>query len=145
MAERVKRRRRRSVVLGVPAAIVAVLAIIALWRVGAPVDREPGAAGTMGINEKREASLASIEVRQLTSDRTFWAGEIDEQPVFVVSARPIRLEPGSHVSIVGHLEPAPPVDVAQREWRVDEATARAVEKLGTYLRARSIEPASSHR
>jgi hypothetical protein len=140
VAEVVKPRRRRAVVLGVPATIVAVLALIALLRVGGSSQREPGAAGTMGVNADRRVSLSSIEVRQLTSERTFWAGEIDEQPVFVVSARPIKVEPGSHVSIVGHLEPAPPIDVAQREWRVDEATARAVEKLGTYLRARSIEP-----
>jgi hypothetical protein len=140
MAEPVKRRRRRAVVLGVPAVIVAVLAIIALWRVGAPADNEPGAAGTMGVNEKREASLASIEVRQLTSDRTFWAGEIDAEPVFIVSERPITLEPGSHVAVVGHVEPAPPIDVAQREWRIDEATARAVRQRGTYLRAREITP-----
>jgi hypothetical protein len=139
MAETVKRRRRQAVVLGVPAAIVAVLAIVALLRVGAPAEREPGAAGTMGVNDKRDASIARIEVRQLTSDRTFWAGTIDEDPVFVASERPITLEPGSFVSIVGRVEPAPAIDVAQREWRVDQATARAVLERGTYVRATSIE------
>ena len=138
MAEVVKPRRRRAVVLGVPAAIVAVLATIALLRIGGPADREPGAAGTMGLNADREASLDRIEVRQLTSDRTFWAGAIDEQPVFIVSERPMKLEPGAYVAVVGRMQPAPRLEVAQRQWRVDEATARAVEEVGAYLRATSI-------
>jgi hypothetical protein len=141
VAEVVKPRRRRAVVLGVPAIIVAVLAMIALLRLGAPGEREPGAAGTMGVNPDREASIASIEVRQLTSDRTFWAGAIDEEPVFVVSERAIRLEPGSRVALVGRMEPAPRLDVAQRQWKVDEATARAVQERGSYLRATSITTA----
>jgi len=138
VAEVLKPRRRRAVVLGVPAAIVAVLAMIALLRIGGPADREPGAAGTMGVNADREASLDRIEVRQLTSDRTFWAGAIDEQPVFVVSERAVKLEPGAYVAVVGRMQPAPRVEVAQRQWRVDEATARAVEEVGAYLRATSI-------
>jgi hypothetical protein len=141
MAEVVKRRRRRAVVLGVPAAIVAVLAIIALVRIGGPDRNEPGAAGTMGVNANREASIASIEVRQLTSDRTFWAGSIDEPPVFVVSERPVRVNPGSHVAVVGHVHAAPPIDIARREWDIDEATARAVREHGSYLRATSITAA----
>jgi hypothetical protein len=138
VAEVVKPRRRRAVVLGVPAAIVAVLALIALLRVGGSSQREPGAAGTMGVNADRRVSLSSIEVRQLTSERTFWAGEIDEQPVFVVSERPVTLEPGSHVAVVGRMQPAPPIEIAERQWNVDEATARAVQELGSYLRATSV-------
>jgi hypothetical protein len=98
-------------------------------------------AGTIGVNETHEASLERVEVRQLTSDRTFWAGEIDEPPVFVVSERPVKVQPGSYVAIVGHVEPAPAIDVAEREWRVDANTARAVKELGTYVRAREIKPA----
>ena len=139
MAEVMKRRRRRpAVVLGVPAVIVAVLAIIALMRIGGPADREPGATGTIGLNASREASLERIEIRQLTSDRTFWAGEIEDPPVFVVSPTRITLEPGAYVAIVGRVEPAPAIDVAEREWRVDQATARAVKDIGTYVRATSI-------
>jgi hypothetical protein len=140
MAEQVKPRRRRAVVLGVPAAIVAVLAVIALWRVGAPDERERGAAGTAGVNEARETSIQSIEVRQLTSSRTFWAGDIDEPPLFVVSERAVTLEPGAYVAIVGRLQPAPPIEVAERDWQVDQATARAVHERGSYLRATSIRP-----
>jgi hypothetical protein len=140
MAEVVKRRRRPAVVLGVPAIIVAVLAIIALMRIGGPRE-EPGATGTIGVNASREATLERIEVRQLTSDRTFWAGEIDEPPVFVVAPEKITIEPGAYVSVVGRVEPAPAIDVAAREWRVDEATARAVKEIGTYVRATSVRRA----
>jgi hypothetical protein len=141
MAEVVKPRRRRAVVLGVPAAFVAVLAIIALMRVGGPDEDEGGAAATTGVNADREASIASIEVRQLTSERTFWAGSIDEPPVFVVSSAPVNVAPGSHVALVGHVHPAPPIEIAQREWNIDEGTARAVREHGSYLRATSITAA----
>jgi hypothetical protein len=136
-----RKRRRRAVVLGVPAVIVAVLALAALWRVGAPPDSEPGAAGTIGLNPDRRASLERVQVRQLTSERTFWAGTPDEEPVFVVSDRPLRIEPGSEVTIEGRVEAAPATDVARREWDIDEATARAVRERGVYVRASRIVPA----
>ena len=132
------KRRRRSVVLGVPAAIVAVLTIVALWRIGVPAGGENGAAGTMGVNADRHASLHDVEVRQLTSDRTFWAGERDEDPVFIVSEQRVRFEPGTSVTITGTLVPAPDVAAARRQWGVDEATARAVHERGVYVRATEI-------
>ena len=135
-----QKRRRRAAVLGVPAVIVAVLALAALWRVGTPPDGEPGAAGTIGLNPDRRASLDRVQVRQLTSERTFWAGALDEEPVFIASDRPIRLEPGSEVSIEGRVEAAPEVDVARRRWGIDEATARAVRERGVYVRASRITP-----
>lgn len=133
-----RRRRRRAVVLGVPALIVAVLALAALWRVGDPAGGEPGAAGTIGLNSDRRASLERVVVRQLTSDRTFWAGARNEDPVFVVSDTPVQIEPGTEVTIVGRVEPAPESDVARRAWNVDEATARAVHDRGVYVRATEI-------
>jgi len=140
MAEVVKRRRRRpAVVLGVPALIVAVLAIIALMRIDGPREGEPGATGTIGVNPSRQASLERIEVRQLTSDRTFWAGEIEDQPVFIVAPERVTIEPGAYVAVVGRVEPAPAIDIAEREWHVDEATARAVQELGSYVRATSVK------
>jgi hypothetical protein len=135
-----RRRRRRAVVLGIPALIVAVLALAALWRVGDPSGGEPGAAGTIGLNSDRRASLERVVVRQLTSERTFWAGAGNEDPVFVVSDAPVRIEPGTEVTIVGRVEPAPASDIARREWKVDEATARAVHERGVYVRATEIRP-----
>jgi len=135
-----RKRRRRAAVLGVPAVIVAVLALAALWRVGTPPDGEPGAAGTIGLNPDRRASLDRVQVRQLTSEHTFWAGSLDEEPVFIASDRPIRLEPGSEVAIEGRVEAAPEVDAARRRWGIDEATARAVRERGVYVRASRITP-----
>lgn len=133
-----KRRRRRAVVLGVPAVIVAVLALVALWRIGPPATRDSRVVGTTGINADREASLERVPVRQLTSGRTFWAGDPDDDPVFVVSDAPVRLEPGAIVRIVGRVEPAPDIEAARREWGVNESTARAVQERGTYVRASKI-------
>jgi hypothetical protein len=126
-----ERRRRRAVVLGVPAAIVAVLAAVALWRVG-----------TIGLNPERTATLDRVEVRQITSPRTFWAGALDDDPVFVVAERPIHLEPGSRVTVEGRVEAAPAVEAARREWGLDEATARAVRERGVYVRATRIRAQS---
>jgi hypothetical protein len=133
-----RRRRRRAVALGVPALVLALLTIVALWRVGAPRSGEPGSAGTMGLDVDRRASFERITVRQLTSSRTFWAGSLDEEPVFVVVNQPLHLEPGNDVAIEGQVEPAPPVEVARREWNVDEPTARAVLERGVYVRARAV-------
>lgn len=132
------RRRRRAVVLGVPAVVVGLLALMALWRVGAPRDGEPGAAGTIGLHPDRRATLAGVEVRQLTSDRTFWAGSIEDAPVFVVMDRAMRLEPGARVTVEGRVAAAPDVEQATREWGIDEATARAVRERGVYLLASRV-------
>lgn len=134
------RQRRRAVVLGVPAVVVAALALAALWQIGDPRGGEPGAAGTIGLSADRRARLERVEVRQLTSARTFWAGALDDDPVFVVSATPVRIEPGTVVTISGRVEAAPTVEVARHEWGVDEATARAVHERGVYLRAAEIRP-----
>jgi hypothetical protein len=159
-------RRRAVVTLGIPGLIVAILTVVALWRVGrAPVAEQPHSIGTTGevarhepggmlaplttlaevLGENtagREASLENVEVRQLTSARTFWAGRIDDRPVFVVlaSADP-RIQPGGRVTIVGTVAPAPASAEARREWGLDEATARAVEEGGVYLRATRVVPA----
>ena len=85
--------RRHAVRLGIPALIVAGLALLALWRVG-PSSIEPPAEGTSGTSVPRavaapltllaevvainavgrQASLESVEVREITSLGTFWIG-----------------------------------------------------------------------
>jgi hypothetical protein len=154
--------RRRAVArLGVPGLIVAVLTLVALWRLGPPVPDEPGAAGTTGGDAGvleplthfpdvltansvgRRASLENVPVRQLTSRLTFWAGELDADPVFVVvettAHRPPRaFEPGMRVMLVGTVEPAPDPEAAARAWGVDQSTARAVKDAGVYLRATEV-------
>lgn len=164
MAEQIRPGRRRAVArLGVPGLIVAVLTLVALWRIGPPVPDEPGAVGTRGGNGGvleplshlpdmltanavgRRASLENVPVRQLTSESTFWAGELEGDPVFVVldatASRPARaFEPGTRVTLVGTVEPAPDPEEAARAWGVDQATARAVRDIGVYLRATRLTP-----
>jgi hypothetical protein len=139
MSER--RRRRKSVVLGVPALIVAVLALAALWRVSTPPGSEPGSAGTIGLNPDRVATLERVRVRQLTSDRTLWVAAPDDDPIFVVSDRPVRFEPGAEVTITGRVEASPTEAAAVRDWGIGEATAREVHARGVYVRASRITPA----
>jgi hypothetical protein len=138
MAEPVRRRRRRAVALGIPAAIVAVLAIVALWRVGGTPQREAGATATIGLNPDRRVSLEKVEIRQLTSARSFWAGDADGDPVFVVMSTPVPWEPGTEVAVEGSLEAAPEPAIAKREWSVNEAVARAVHEKGVYVRASEV-------
>jgi hypothetical protein len=156
-------RKRNVVRLGIPAIIVGVLAVAAVWRIGPPPD-EPHAVATAGavtpypaegpltrvvdvLTENavgREASLENIEVRQLTSATTFWAGRIDEPPVFVVvnadatRAAGVRLVPGREVTLIGVVRPAPSDDEMMRRWRLNAATAAAVRDVGTYLEVAAI-------
>ena len=148
------RRHRHAVRLGVPALVVTVLAIIALWRVGAPVSpaapagpvREPRGPGPLtAIAEVltrnavgRQASLERVEVRQVTSPRTFWFGPADAQAFGVLDPdvrRPAGLEisAGTTITLVGLVRPSPAAAQAMRQWQLDEPTARLVEERGTYL------------
>jgi hypothetical protein len=136
-----ERRRRKAVVLGVPALIVAGLTLAALWRVSTPPGSEPGAAGTIGLNPDRVATLERVQVRELTSDRTLWVGGADDDPIFVVSDRPVRFEPGAEITITGRVEVSPTEAAAVRDWGISEATARDVRARGVYVRASRIVPA----
>lgn len=165
MAEQMRPGRRRAVArLGVPGLIVAVLTLVALWRVGPPPDEHRAAstadrdtarleplttlADVLAENAVgRRASLRNVPVRQLTSDSTFWAGEVDADPVFVVVERNARrqrrvFEPGTRLTLVGTVEPAPDPREAMRAWRVDGSTARAVKDAGVYLRAIEVSATS---
>src|SRR5947207_4363744 len=93
---------RRAVVrLGIPALIVAVLAIVALWRVGPPPQKADAAIATTGTSPAkaitepvktiaeaistnavgREASLEDVRIRERVGDRFYWIGSGDERPV----------------------------------------------------------------
>ena len=136
-------RRRHVVRLGIPALIVAALALAALWRIGPPPANPQQAIATTG-NLERQATLERIEVRQLTSRNTFWAGRIDEPPVFVVlDPRAVRtpgvlIQPGRTVSLTGEVRPVPPAEDMQREWQIDVATASAVREVGTYVHVMEV-------
>jgi hypothetical protein len=135
-------RRRHAVRLGIPALIVGGLAVLAIWRLGPPPD--PGQPiGTTGLID-REASVEGIEIRQLTSATTFWAGDIDEKPLFAVvsgntkRAAGVKILPGREVTLIGTVRAAPPVEEMMARWRLDAATAASVHELGTYLDVKEV-------
>ena len=159
-------RRRNAVRLGIPALIVTVLTIVALWRVGAPVlpEERPGAAQAPRRTRLpplttiadvitanaigRQASLERVEVRQVTSPRTFWFGPADGQPAFAVLDPDVRrtgaaeVVAGASVTLIGLVRPSPPAEQAMRQWQLDEATARVVQERGTYLHVTEVRPAT---
>ncbi len=154
--------RRNGVRLGIPALIVTVLTIVALWRVGDPFPpdgaTETGAAQANGRIEPittvadvlvrnavgRQASIERATVRQVASPRTFWFGPADGDQAFAVLDPDVRrtgdgvVEPGSTVTLIGLVRPSPPADRAMRQWQIDEPTARVVEARGTYLHVTEV-------
>jgi hypothetical protein len=133
------RRRPAAVRLGIPALIVAILAVIALWRVPPARDqeREIAIAGTTG------ASLEDVRVREVTSGRTFWIGS-EDMPTFVVLDPDVKrfgiteVKPGMRVSLTGLVRPAPEPAKAMQQWTISAAAASALQELGTYLHATEI-------
>src|SRR5258705_6067622 len=152
---------RRAVVrLGVPALIVAVLAIVALWRVGPPPQQHAAAAvGTRGTAAEkvltvpiktiaelvsnnavgREASLEQVRIRERAGDRFYWIGAGDERPVFIVldpdvkRATATTLRPGARATLIGIVRPVPSAQEVEQQWHLPAATATLVADSGTYL------------
>ena len=151
---------RRAVVrLGIPALIVAMLAVAALWRVGRPPQPNASAVGTTGTRAEktltaplttlaelisnnavgREASLEHVRIRERAGDRFYWIGSGDERPVFVVLDPDVKrttettLRPGARVTLIGIVRPVPTADEAMKQWHLPAATATLVADAGTYL------------
>lgn len=159
-------RRRNAVRLGIPALIVTGLAIGALWRVGAPPPPSPREGAPAGGERRdgplaplttiadvvtrnaigRQASLERVEVRQVTSPRTFWFGPADGQPAFAVLDPDVRrtggaeIAAGASVTLIGLVRPSPPAAQAMRQWQLDPPTAEVVEERGTYLHVTEVRP-----
>src|SRR5688572_31124731 len=87
-------RRPRAVRLAIPAAFVAILTLVALWRVSGPVVPASGSAAArpqplepltqlaevLADNSiGRRASLEGVVVREIPSPRTLWIGSGDER------------------------------------------------------------------
>ena len=159
--------RRAVVKLGIPALVVAGLAVVALWRVGPPPVKS-NAVGTAGTGAAsavtaplaeaaelltnnavgREAWLEHVQIRQRVGDRYLWIGSGDTRPVFVVLDQdvkrdrdhPIDLSAGRRVTLIGIVRPAPKADEAVKQWALSPATATLVEQSGTYLHVTEIRP-----
>jgi hypothetical protein len=152
--------RPRAVRLAVPAAIVAILTFVALWRVSAPAvpasgksaEPEPLTALTqiaevLAENSVgRRASLEQVVIREIASPRALWIGADDER-VFVVldpdvkNASHVPLRAGERVTLIGLVRAAPPEDEAIRQWALDPGTAKTVREHGTYLHVTEVRPA----
>ena len=149
-------RRPRAVRLGVPALLVAILTLIALWRVAAPVAPAGDSTGptplgpltrmaeVLGENSiGRQATLENVVVREVSSPRTLWIGTGDER-VFVVldpdlkNPESIAVQAGSRLNLLGLVRAAPTEEAAMRQWALDAATAKAVREHGTYLHVTEI-------
>ena len=155
--------RRAAVRLGVPAMIVAALAVAALWRIGRPpqqsvLDAAPTSGAVPAITEPlksvaelmsqnavgREASLEHVTIRERLGDRFFWIGTGDQRPVFVVLDPDVRrstevtLRPGAQLTLVGIVRPVPTASEAERQWHVPSAAAAVIADSGTYLHATEI-------
>ena len=157
---------RRAVVrLGIPALIVAALAVIALWRVGPPPERQVSAAvattGTSPVKAitepvktiaelvsnnavGREASLEHVRIRERVGDRFYWIGSGDERPVFVVLDPDVKrttettLRPGARVTLIGIVRPVPTADEVQQQWHLPVPVATVIADSGTYLHVTEI-------
>jgi len=157
---------RRAVVrLGIPALIVAALAVAALWRVGLPPQQKAKAAvATTGTSPAkaitepvktvaelvsnnaigREASVEHVRIRERVGDRFYWIGNGDERPVFIVLDPDVKrttettLRPGARVTLIGIVRPAPMAQEAEQQWHLPAATAALVADSGTYLHVTEI-------
>jgi len=151
-------RRPRAVRLAIPAAFVAVLTLVALWRVGAPAvpasgssspAPEPLAALTqlaevLADNSiGRRAALERVVIREVSSPRALWIGSNDDR-VFVVldpdvkNPSKVPLTAGSTVTLIGLVRAAPAEDEAIKQWALDPATAKTVHERGTYLHVTEV-------
>ena len=151
-------RRPRAVRLGVPALFVAVLTLVALWRISAPppasTSGSPAAPEALApitrIAEAltnnsigRQASLERVIVHEVPSPRTLWIG-VNGDRLFVVldpdvknlAGTPVR--PGASVTLLGLVRAAPTEETAMRQWAIDAPTAAALRDRGTYLHVTEV-------
>ena len=160
------KRPRKAVRVGVPILVIGLLALAALWRVGAPADaRRTGTDGrtaalepltnitdvAAGTGVLRKASLENVRVRDLPSPRTAWidSGSAplaapSTERVFAVldpdvkRAPDLVWEPGARVTLIGLVRPSPPAADAIRQWNIDDTTAADLQERGTYLHVTEI-------
>ena len=155
-------RRPRAVRLAIPAAFVAILMLIALWRVSAPLAPASGAAESrpqplepltriaevLADNSiGRRASLERVLIRRVPSGRTLWIEADDERVLAVLdpdvkNPSAIELRAGTRVTLIGLVRTAPAEETAIRQWELDAETAQSLRADGTYLHVTEIRPDS---
>jgi hypothetical protein len=158
------KRPRKAIRIGGPVLVIGVLALVALWRVGAPAGTQrvsgPAAAlepitritdVTAATSALRRASLENVRVLELPSQRTAWidsgsaplAAPATER-VFAVLDPDVKRQPevvwqpGARVTLIGLVRPSPAAGDAIRQWQIDPATADDLQQRGTYLHVTEI-------
>lgn len=164
------KRPRKAVRIGLPILVIGLLALAALWRVGAPADdaRQDAAGGrregplepltritdvSAATSVLRKASLENVRVIGLPSERTAWidAGSAplaspSAERVFAVldpdvqRAADVPWQADARVTLIGLVRPSPPAAEAIRQWKIDDQTAAELEQRGTYLHVTEIRP-----
>jgi hypothetical protein len=163
------KRPRKAVRIGVPILVIGLLALAALWRIGAPADtsRTDGAVARLepltritdvaaATSVLRRASLENVRVVELPSARTAWIDAGATPPatsgserVFAVldpdvkRSADVTWQPGARVTLIGIVRPSPTPEEAIRQWQIDEATATDLQQRGTYLHVTEIRPAGA--
>jgi hypothetical protein len=158
------KRPRKAIRIGGPVLVIGVLALVALWRVGAPVGTQKASAPAAGLDPitritdvtaatsvLRRASLENVRVLELPSPRTAWidSGSAplaapSTERVFAVldpdvkRSADVTWEPGARVTLIGLVRPSPAAADAVRQWQIDAATAADLEQRGTYLHVTEI-------
>ena len=145
--------------------VVAILMLVALWRLGTPThDTQDAASDTtrptplepltklaevLADNSiGRRASLENVQIREIPSARTLWVGGGGADRVFAVldpdvkNSGQMALVAGARVTLIGLVRPSPKADVAMRQWSLDPDTAHTVEEGGTYLHVTEVRSAA---
>lgn len=96
----------------------------------------------------RQVQLTNVKVQDVNGDRTFWIGQPNGQPVFVVLEQPldagsaenkIVIKPGQSLNLTGVLRPVPSTQQAQQEWGLTPAEAQTLQTQALYLRAGQVQ------
>jgi hypothetical protein len=157
------KRPRKAVRVGVPILVIGLLALAALWRIGAPTDVAGTGAtarldpltriGDIGAatSALRRASLEHVRIIGLPSERTAWIDSgstplatAASERVFAVldpdvkRADGVEWAPGARVTLIGIVRPSPAAADAMRQWHIDEATAADLQQRGVYLHVTEI-------
>jgi hypothetical protein len=162
------KRPRKAVRVGLPILVIGLLALAALWRVGAPADAQRQGAGSPGgvaalepltritdigasTSALRKAALENVRVIAVPSPRTGWidsgsaplAAPATERVFAVLDpdvkrAPDVQWQPGARLTLIGLVRPSPPSADAIRQWMIDEATAEELRARGTYLHVTEI-------
>ncbi|HEY9296046.1 MAG TPA: hypothetical protein VIQ31_06670, partial [Phormidium sp.] len=96
----------------------------------------------------RQVQLTNVNVRDVNADRTFWIGQPNGQPVFVVLEPPLDagsaenkvvIKPGQTLNLTGVLRPVPSTQEAQQRWGLSPAEAKTLQTQALYLQAAQVQ------